>query len=181
MESVVEKINQEYNFDSPDAIDFDLLVDGIQKLKKGLPFSQPIYNKKTKRRELISKEIQPTDVVIIEGHLIFANKGLLDLFDLKIYIDADDDVRLSRRVLHAMSNAEKEGDNFEIVKFLDKYEKYVKPSYEKYVEPTKKYADVVIPNFGFTLEELNIEKQLVCKPALDLITKEITNRLESLY
>lgn len=72
-------------------------------------------------------------------------------------------------------NEEIEG-KFDIFRFLDKYEKFVKPAHEKYVEPNKKYADIVIPNFGFTIEGLNVDKQFVCKPALDLIIKEIKTR-----
>jgi uridine kinase len=134
----------------------------------------PKYNKKTKQRDEEWVTVKPCDVIIVEGHLIFAHKELIDMFDLKIYIDADEDVRLSRRILKEMHGAE-EG-KFDIVKSLNKYEKFVMPAHEKYVEPTKKYADMVIPNYGFTIEELNIEKQFVCKPALDIIIKEIKAR-----
>jgi uridine kinase len=113
-------------------------------------------------------------VIIVEGHLIFAHKELNALLDLKIYIDADDDVRLSRRILKEMKEACE--DKFDVDNCLDKYEKFVKPAHEKYVEPTKKFADMVIPNYGFTIKELNIEKQFVCRPALDLIIKEIKTR-----
>jgi uridine kinase len=171
----LEKINKEYDFDSPDAIEFDLLVEGLKLLKKSVPFTMPKYNKKTKKREEKWVTVEPCDVVIVEGHLIFADKDLRDMFDLKIYIDADDDVRLSRRILKEKNEAEKDGD-FDVIKCLDKYEKFVKPAHEKYVEPTKKFADIVIPNYGFTIEELNLEKQFVCKPALDLIIKEIKTR-----
>jgi uridine kinase len=115
--------------------------------------------------------------VVVEGHLIFANKELRDTFDLKIYIDADDDVRLSRRILKAMKDGEKDGKKFDIFAFLEKYEKYVKPAHEKYVDTTKKYADIVIPNYGFTIEEINVEEHFYSdKPALELIMKEIKNR-----
>ena len=72
-------------------------------------------------------------------------------------------------------NEESDG-KFDIFKFLSKYEKFVKPAHEKYVEPNKKFADIVIPNFGFTIEGLDIDKHFVCKPALDLIIKEIKTR-----
>lgn len=170
-----EKIHKEYNFDSPDAIDFDLLIDGLKELKKSKPFTMPKYNKKTKTRDEKWVTVEPWDVIIVEGHLLFANKELRDSFDLKIYIDADDDVRLSRRILKEKNEQEKDGE-FDVLKCLEKYEKFVKPAHEKYVEPTRKYADMVIPNYGFTIEELNIEKQFVCKPALDIIIKEIKAR-----
>lgn len=171
----LEKINKEYNFDSPDAIEFELLTEGLKLLKQNVPFTMPKYNKKTKTREEKWVTVDPCDVIIVEGHLIFAHKELREMFDLKIYIDADDDVRLSRRILKEKNEGEKDGD-FDIIKCLNKYEKFVKPAHEKFVEPTKKYADMVIPNYGFTIEELNIEKQFVCKPALDLIIKEIKTR-----
>ena len=174
-DSAIDKINKTYNFDSPDAIDFGMLVEGLKKLKKGESFSKPKYNKKLKVREDTWQTVDPCDVVIVEGHLIFSNKDLLDMFDLKIYVDADDDVRLSRRILKEKKEAEKDG-KFDVIKCLNKYEKFVKPAHEKYVEPTKKFADMFIPNYGFTIEELNVEKQFVCKPALDLIIKEIKAR-----
>lgn len=178
LEKAVEKINKEYDFDSPDAIDFDLLIEGLGLLKKGETVDMPLYNKKTKQRESVFEKVKPSEVVIIEGHLIFANKELRDMFDLKIYIEADDDVRLSRRILREMQLNETDGREFDIFSFLEKYEKFVKPAHEKYVEPNKKFADVVVPNYGFTIEDTNVEEHFFNdKPALDLIIKEIKNRL----
>lgn len=173
----MDKINKEYNFDSPDAIEFELLVEGLELLKKNVPFTMPKYDKKTKTRKEKWVTVEPCDVIIVEGHLIFADKALREMFDLKIYIDADDDVRLSRRILKEKNEAEIVGEDFDVMKCLNKYEKFVKPAHEKYVEPNQKFADMVIPNYGFTIEELNIDKQLVCKPALDLIIKEIKGRI----
>lgn len=143
--TAVEKINKLYNFDSPEALDYDILIQGLKDLKENKSFTKPKYNKKTKMREEKWVTVDPCDVVIVEGHLIFANKELLEMFDQKIYIDADDDVRLTRRILKEKKEAEKDG-KFDVVKSLEKYEKFVKPAYDKYVEPTKKYADMVIPN-----------------------------------
>ncbi|CAI2362859.1 unnamed protein product [Moneuplotes crassus] len=143
--TAVEKINKLYDFDSPDAIEFDLLIEVLKKLKENKSTTKPKYNKKTKMREENWVKVDPCDVIIVEGHLAFANKELREMFDQKIYIEADDDIRLTRRILKEKKEAEKDGD-FDITKCLDKYEKFVKPAYDKYVEPTKKYADMVIPN-----------------------------------
>ena len=80
------------------------------------------------------------------------------MIDLKVYIDADDDVRLSRRVLKKVTECKKEQRDFDIKTYLDKYENIVKPMYEKFIEPSKKLADIVIPNYGFSLEEADYHK-----------------------
>ena len=153
----LEKINKLYDFDSPDAIEFDLLVDCMNAFKNNKSFLMPKYNKKTKTREENWVTVEPCDIVIVEGHLVFAHQELTDMFDMKIYIDADDDVRLTRRILKEKAEAEKDGD-FDIMKCLERYEKFVKPAYDKYVEPTKKFADMVIPNniqTGLQLDSLS--------------------------
>jgi uridine kinase len=115
-------------------------------------------------------------VIIIDGHLIFSNEELLNLIDLKVYVDADDDVRLSRKVIKQMK-VKREG--FAVRDFLDKYESIEKPSFEKHIEPNKKYADIVIPNYGFSLDPLNVEKQLIAMPVINLMVKEIERRMNA--
>lgn len=157
----LEKINKLYDFDSPDAIEFDLLVDCMNAFKNNKSFLMPKYNKKTKTREENWVTVEPCDIVIVEGHLVFAHQELTDMFDMKIYIDADDDVRLTRRILKEKAEAEKDGD-FDIMKCLERYEKFVKPAYDKYVEPTKKFADMVIPNniqTGLQLDSLSEDEK----------------------
>ena len=177
MTKIVEKINKDYDFDSPDAIEYGLLIEGLQKLKNGESFNMPKYNKKTKMRDSKFIKVKPCDVIVVEGHLIFANEELRKMFDLKVYIDTDDDVRLSRRILKAMKDAEKDGTVFDIFAFLEKYEKYVKPAHEKYVETTKKYADIVMPNYGFTIEEISTEEHASnYQPALSLIVQGIKDK-----
>lgn len=87
------------DFDSPDAIDWKILLKGVEALKAGLPFNKPIYDDMTMIRTALTEHIKPSSVIIVEGHLIFCNEELRKMMDLKVFIDTDDDVRLSRRVL----------------------------------------------------------------------------------
>jgi len=97
---------------------------------------------------------------------------------LKVYIDADDDVWLSWKVIKQL---QLRGDHKEdpkwIEAFLDKYEKIEKPSFEKHIEPSKKFADIIIPNYGFSIDAMDVEKQLVSMPAVNLLLKEIERRV----
>ena len=104
----IQHINQEIDFDDPDQIDWDLLVKGLHQLKEERkPFNKPIYDKFLKVRLEQTHQIQPAPVLILEGALIFCEAPLRKLFDLSVYIDTDDDVRLSRRVLkNEQSSAE---------------------------------------------------------------------------
>jgi uridine kinase len=96
----------------------------------------------------------------------------MDLLDLKIYIDTDDDVRLSRRVL----KMSEKGNLTSLQDLLYKYEKQIKPAYEKYIEPSKKYADIIIPNYGFNMTGLDINEIMIPIPAVDLIIKKVESQ-----
>lgn len=151
VKSEIREVYKQSDFDTPDAIDWDLLNLGVASLKNGKPFNKPIYDDTTMVRMASTEHIKPSPVIIIEGHLIFCNENLMKQMDLKVFIDTDDDVRLSRRVLKiARKHPE---DKQYLSDFLNKYEKFVKPSYEKFIEPTKKYADMILPNYGFTTED----------------------------
>jgi uridine kinase len=132
----------------------------------------PLYDSHKKIRKEETQKIFPSSLIIVEGTLIFCNKQLMDLMDLKVFIDTDDDVRLSRRVLKASKNYEK-GDNSFLVPLLDKYERIIKPSFERHVEPTKKHADIIIPNYGFSVDdEFDMENMII---PIDLIIKRVTH------
>lgn len=103
------------------------------------------------QRTARTEHIKPSSIVIIEGHLIFCNEELMKQMDLKVFIDTDDDVRLSRRVLKIARRHPE--DKTYLSDFLYKYENFIKPSYEKFIEPTKKYADMILPNYGFSTED----------------------------
>ena len=142
----------------------------VDMLTSGQPFNGPVYDDQLMQRLKYTEHIKPSDVIIIEGHLIFCNEELRSRMDLCVFIDTDDDVRLSRRVLKM---SRKYPDDKELLaELLYKYERFVKPSFEKYIEPTKKYSDIILPNYGFSTEDkLEIDKIKV--PAIDLIIKRV--------
>lgn len=111
----------------------------------------------------------PSNLIILEGHLIFTNQKLMDLLDLKVFIDTDDDVRLSRRVL----KMSKKGTLTNLQDLLYKYEKQIKPAYEKWIEPSKKYADIIIPNYGFSIDNMELDELIIPIPAVELIIKQV--------
>ena len=131
------------NYDHPDAIEFDLMVDHVKKLKKGISIQQPSYSFITCTREEKTKLIVPREVLIIEGILCLTNRELRDLMDIKVYVDCDSDLRLAR-VIHR--DMEERGRN--VTEVLDRYEKTVRPSHLQFIEPTKRFADIIIPQGG---------------------------------
>jgi uridine kinase len=96
----------------------------------------------------------------------------MKILDLKVYIETDDDVRLSRRVLKMA----KRGTLTSLQDLLYKYEKQIKPAYERYIEPSKKYADIIIPNYGFSLDRMDINDMVIPLPAVDLIINQVQNQ-----
>jgi uridine kinase len=131
------------NFDHPNSIEFELLVDDISKLKSGKAIRQPMYSYVTCARLEDSIEVTPKKVVIIEGILILANKKLRDLLDIKIFVATDSDDRLMRIILR---DVQERGRNYNDV--LIHYKKFVQPMHQQFIEPTKLYADVIIPQGG---------------------------------
>jgi uridine kinase len=130
----------EYNFDHPDAFDFDLILTTLQQLKKGKQVHIPIYNFTTHSRESHQKTIYGANVVIFEGIMAFATKELIDLMDLKIFVDTDADIRLSRRLKRDIGERGRSIDSV-----LCQYNKYVKPAFDYYIAPTMTFADIIVP------------------------------------
>jgi uridine kinase len=130
-----------FNFDHPRAIDFDLLYEHLTALKAGKSIQQPVYSFIRYNRTKDTVTVHPKKVMIVEGILIFTNKRLRDLFDLKIYVHADSDERLIRRVRRDIAER---GRTVEEV--LTRYQTTLKPMHEQFIEPTKVFADIIIPN-----------------------------------
>lgn len=148
------------NFDHPDALDNDLLVNHIRKLKAGEPVELPIYDFRTHTRLNETLAIEPKPIVIIEGILIFAEPHLLEQLDIKVFVDTPDDVRFIRRLRRDLAER---GRTVESV--MEQYLATVRPMHMQFVESSKRYADVIIPEGGHNLV------------SIDLISGKIRERL----
>jgi len=144
------------NFDHPKAIDFDLLVDHLSKLKSGEVIEQPVYSFITHNRTKDTLITHPRKVVIVEGILIFNNRELRDLFDIKIFVHADADERLTRRIKR---DIEERGRD--ISEVLTRYQSTLKPMHQQFIEPTKNYADIIIPNDRYNTVAVDIVRTVI--------------------
>ena len=131
------------NYDHPDSFDTDMMIEHLRLLKSGKSVQCPVYDYSIHDRSEKTITIEPTRVIIVEGILIYAEPRLCDLMDVKIFVDTDADIRLSRRI---MRDVKKRGRSVESV--IEQWRDTVKPMYELYVEPTKKRADIIIPEGG---------------------------------
>jgi uridine kinase len=146
------------NFDHPKAIDFDLLVANLKALKKGDIIEQPIYSFVTHNRTEDVHVTHPKKVIIVEGILIFNNPELRDLFDIKIFVHADTDERLIRRVRRDI--AERGRDINEV---LARYQDTLKPMHQQFIEPTKNFADIIIPNDRYNTVAIDIVRTVIAE------------------
>ena len=140
------------NFDHPDSIDSDMLVNHIMRLKQGLPVEMPLYDFVTHTRSDRIEVIEPRPVVIVEGILIFAEPRVLDLLDVRVFVDTPDDIRLMRRLRRDINER---GRTFE--RTLEQYERTIRPMHFEFVVPSKRFADIIIPegsNTGITVDFL---------------------------
>ena len=132
------------NYDHPDAFDTWLMVEHIKALKEGKSIECPTYSFVEHNRAEQTMAVAPSRVIIVDGILIFENKELRDIMDIKVFVDTDADVRLARRILR---DVRERGRSMESV--ISQYTTTVKPMHEQFVEPSKRYADVIIPEGGF--------------------------------
>ena len=144
------------NFDHPRAIDFELLEQHIITLKSGKEIQQPIYSFVTHNRTKDTLKTQPRKVVIVEGILIFNSKKLLDLFDIKIFVHADADERLIRRVKRDIKERGRDIDEV-----LNRYKETLKPMHQQFIEPTKSFADIIIPNDRYNTVAIDIVRTVI--------------------
>ncbi|XP_064132466.1 uridine-cytidine kinase-like 1 isoform X12 [Loxodonta africana] len=150
-----------FNFDHPDAFDFDLIISTLKKLKQGKSVKVPIYDFTTHSRKKDWKMLYGANVIIFEGIMAFADKTLLELLDMKIFVDTDSDIRLVRRLRRDISER---GRDIEGV--IKQYNKFVKPAFDQYIQPTMRLADIVVPRgSGNTV-------------AIDLIVQHVHSQLE---
>ena len=131
------------NFDHPDSIDSDMMVNHLMRLKQGLQVEMPLYDFKTHTRSDRIEIIEPRPVVIVEGILIFSEPRVLDLLDVRVFVDTPDDIRLTRRLRRDFAER---GRSFE--RTLIQYERTIRPMHFEFVEPSKRHADIIIPEGG---------------------------------
>ena len=139
------------NYDEPAALETDLMVRQLEQLRRGEEILCPVYDFTVHNRSDETILVKPERVIIVEGILIFENKQLRDLMDIKIFVDTDADIRICRRIKRDVN---KRGRSLESV--ITQYQETVKPMHEKYVEPSKKYADIVVPEGGKNLVALSM-------------------------
>lgn len=148
------------NFDHPDSLDTRLLIEHVRQAQRGEPVEAPLYDFKTHARLPKTRRIEPAPILIVEGILTFVEEDLRNLFDLKIFVDTDADIRVLRRVRR---DIEKRGRDFASIR--EHYYKTVRPMHLRFVEPSKRWADVIIPEGGEN------------KIALDLIISKLRSLL----
>jgi uridine kinase len=139
------------NFDHPDSLETDLLIRHLTALRDGLAVDVPVYDFTHYTRTGEMRRVEPRRVILVEGILIFAEKALRDLFDVRIFVDADADIRFIRRL---QRDLEERGRSAESV--VRQYLSTVRPMHLEFVEPTKRYADVIIPEGGFNTVALDM-------------------------
>ncbi|HTX17970.1 MAG TPA: uridine kinase [Bacteroidota bacterium] len=139
------------NFDHPDSLETSLLVRHISDLKTDLPVSQPLYNFTTHSRMKETRWLEPQDIIIIEGILIFAEKELRDLMDIKVFVDTDADERLLRRIRRDILERGRSIDSV-----MNQYIATVKPMHLEFVEPSKHWADIIVPRGGDNLVAIDM-------------------------
>lgn len=152
------------NYDHPQSIDFPLLIEHVKALKSGQPIAQPLYSFVTHTRTGDQVLVEPRSVLVVEGILVLTNQELLKQFDLKVYVHADADERLIRRIRR---DTQERGRDLEEV--LHRYQTTLKPMHEEFIEPSKSSADLIIPN---------MRKNSV---AIDFLTTVINNSLKTEY
>ncbi len=148
------------NYDHPDSFDTALMVSDLKRLAAGEVIHCPVYDYAIHNRSDETVEVRPTRVVIVEGILIFENKALRDLMDIKIFVDTDADVRILRRILR---DVKERGRSLDSV--ISQYLTTVKPMHEQFVQPSRQYADIVVLDGGYNLV------------ALDMITERIRSHI----
>ena len=148
------------NYDHPLSMDNELLVKHLKKLMLGYSIEKPVYDYTQHTRSEETEKIEPTKIIIVEGILIFENEQLRNLFDVKIFVDTDDDIRFIRRLSRDVNERARSMESV-----INQYLTTVKPMHDRFVEPSKRYADVIVPEGGHNTV------------ALDMVVNNIKNKL----
>lgn len=152
----------EQNFDHPSSLETELMIRHLKALKEGYQVEVPIYDFSKHIRKEETRLVEPKKIILIDGILIFTEKELRKLLNIKLYVDTDDDIRLLRRIQRDIVERDRELENV-----LTQYKTHVRPMHLEFVEPTKRYADIIIPHGGEN------------KVALDMVNALIQDRLQN--
>ncbi|TDW48508.1 uridine kinase [Flavobacterium sp. 270] len=144
------------NFDHPRAIDFELLVKHLKALKAGETIDQPVYSFIQHNRTDDTVSTHPRKVMIVEGILILTNPELRELFDIKVFVHADSDERLIRRLKRDISERGRDIDEV-----LNRYQNTLKPMHEQFIEPSKAFADIIIPNDKYNTVAIDVVRAVI--------------------
>lgn len=147
------EVRKKTNFDHPDAFDWRLFEQHIADLRAGIAIEQPTYSYLICTRLPETIHVEPKDVIIVEGIMSLYDKGLRDMMDLKLFVDAEPDERLLRVIARDMAER---GHPLDMM--IDKYRNVLKPMHDEFIEPTKQYADLIIPNGGTNAKAIEILK-----------------------
>lgn len=139
------------NYDHPFAFDTDLFVDHIKELKAGRTIKKPIYDYGIHNRKKETIIVEPKEIIIVEGLLVFYEERIRELLDIKIYVDTDADIRILRRIIRDMNERKRSLDSV-----ISQYMKTVRPAHEQFIEPSKKYADIIVTEGGNNLVAVDL-------------------------
>ncbi len=147
---------RETNFDHPNSIDFNLLAEHLKVLKEGKSIKQPVYSFLECNRTDKTIATHPTNVLIVEGILILTNSEIREMCDIKIFVHADSDERLIRRLKRDVNER-----GWDLDETLEKYQTILKPMHNQFIEPTKEYADIIIPNNRYNTVAVDIVRSII--------------------
>jgi uridine kinase len=153
---------QKKNYDHPDSIEFELLVEHLKLLKQGKAIQQPIYSYLTCLRQEETIKVEPRHIIIVEGILCLTQQELRDMMDIKVFVDCEADIRLSR-VIQRDSIERGRG----IIQTLTRYEETVRPMHLQFIEPSKRYADIIVPQGGQNKVAIHILTQFIEKQLIE--------------
>jgi uridine kinase len=139
------------NYDHPDSLETELMIEHLKRLQAGCPIEMPVYDFAAHTRTAETRRVDPRPVILVEGILIFVDRMLREMFDVKIFVDTDADIRIIRRLQRDM---EERGRTFGSV--ITQYRETVRPMHLEFVEPSKRYADIILPEGGFNTVGLDL-------------------------
>lgn len=153
-----DNILKNHDFDTPEAINWKLFEDAVEHLKNRKPYDCPIYDFSKDQKLKATEKLKPSNLIIVEGRLFLNNQKIRDMCNLRLFLQTDKDIMVSRRIYKNIARGKKIED------IIDRYQKFVKPAYEEYIEPVKVYSNFVIHNFGgynFQRTEFNDDNNII--------------------